>query len=360
MKTTVKIPPNAEWKIIDKLKEAKADWTCRHMLSVEADALLLDDIFAATFYIQKRLRERLGRRLQLLPVLTDKADPAQEKFFIASAVENMKVLKSLEGRIIGGHPSYDGANTKMILRYVNVETKLPHATRHEFVSLRFVMTAQKISDDEETMRKRYAAYSVQMGSSGALSVFYSKDEERAEEAQQWGDFGPAKGFFHLLPYFVPCDIEALMLKAFKPEEVERLFKETVYDGQRVIFKTHAPEQTRTTQDVVIFDISIKDREEVEAETNGEFDPDVASMQSKMAEPEEEPEEEVPAIPLFKTPREIIDEYRAFERQAMETDNDTEQSDGTKTGTNGGGDAQGGENGDGIKTDDDDEEDHDSL
>ena len=151
-----------------------------------------------------------------------------------------------------------------------------------------------------------------------------------------------------------------MLTAFKPEEVERLFKETVYDGQRVIFKTHAPEQTQTAQNVVTFNLNIEDREEVVEETNGNFDPDVASMRSKMAEPEEEPEEEVPAIPLFQTPREIIDEYRAFERQAMETDNDTEQSDGTKTGTNGGGDAQGGANGDGMKTDDDDEEDDDSL
>ena len=127
------------------------------MLCVETDAQLLDDILAASFYIQKRLRGRLGRRLQILPVLMDKADPAQEKFFKASAEENMKVLSCLEGRIIGGYPSYDGANTNMTLRYVNVETNLPHATRSEVANLKFLMMAQKISDDDETMRKRYAA-----------------------------------------------------------------------------------------------------------------------------------------------------------------------------------------------------------
>ena len=45
---------------------------------------------------------------------------------------------------------------------------------------------------------------------------------------------------------------------------------------------------------------------------------------------------------------------------METKNDTEPGDGTKTGTNGEGDAQGGAKGDSTKTDDDDEEDDDSL
>ena len=53
-----------------------------------------------------------------------------------------------------------------------------------------------------------------------------------------------------------------------------------------------------------FDLNIEDREEVEKETKGDFDPDVVSMRSKMAEPEEELEEETPSIPLFKTPRDI--------------------------------------------------------
>ena len=61
VKTSVEIPPKAEWKIIDELKAAKADWTCRNMLCVEADALLLEDIIKAQFYIQKRLWERLDR-----------------------------------------------------------------------------------------------------------------------------------------------------------------------------------------------------------------------------------------------------------------------------------------------------------
>ena len=51
------------------------------MIIVEVDASLLEDILAAQFFIQKRLRERLGRRLQILPVLSKKADPAQVKFF---------------------------------------------------------------------------------------------------------------------------------------------------------------------------------------------------------------------------------------------------------------------------------------
>lgn len=66
------------------------------------------------------------------------------------------------------------------------------------------------------------------------------------------------------------------------------------------------------QDVVELDINIEDREEVVEETKGNFDSDVASMRSKMVEPEEELEEEAPSIPLFKTPREIIDKFRAFE------------------------------------------------
>ena len=95
------------------------------MLCVEADAQLLNDILDARFFIQKRLRERLGRRLQILPVLLDKADPAQEKFLKASAEENMNVLKCLEGRIIGGYPSFEGVNSKKMLRDVNVDTQLP-------------------------------------------------------------------------------------------------------------------------------------------------------------------------------------------------------------------------------------------
>ena len=71
-----------------------------------------------------------------------------------------------------------------MLRDVNVDTQLPHDTRFEQESLRYLMMAQKISDDEETLRKRYAASSIQMGLGGALSVFYIADLERAEEAQQ--------------------------------------------------------------------------------------------------------------------------------------------------------------------------------
>ena len=371
VKTSVEIPPNAEWMIVDKLKAAKADWSCRQMIVVEVDALLLKDILDAAFYIQKRLRERLGRRLQILPVLTDKADAAQEAFFKASAEENMDVLHNLQGRIVGGHPTYEGFNTQMTLRYKHATTQLPHPTKHEYQSMRFLIMTQKISEDEVTFRKRYAVSSVQMGSGGALSVFYSADAERAEEAKQWGEFGPAKGFFYLLPFFVPYDIERLMLTAFKEEEVERLFNETVFDGKRVTFKTHVPEQAQTVQDVVAFDISIEDREEEVAEDNGDFDPDVESMRSKMPEEEDSPDEEVPAIPHFKTPREIIEEYRAFEREAlrkanessenpMETENAKESGDGTKTGTNDEGNAQGGAEEDRTKTDDDDEGDEDSL
>ena len=163
-----------------------------------------------------------------------------------------------------------------------------------------------------------------------------------------------------------------MLKAFKPEEVERLFKETVYDGQRVTYKTLVPEQTESVQDILVFDVNIEDREEVEEETNGDFDPDVASMRSKMAEPEEELEEETPTIPLFKTPREIIDDFRAFVRQAeeeaksasdktqgtsMDEGQEEETGDGEKSDDEGDDGAQGGKN-DNPKTtvpeDDDDD------
>ena len=46
-----------------------------------------------------------------------------------------------------------------------------------------------------------------------------------------------------------------MLVVFKAEEVERLFKETVYNGDRVIYKTHIQEQTHSVQDVVIMDLN---------------------------------------------------------------------------------------------------------
>ena len=65
------------------------------------------------------------------------------------------------------------------------------------------MMVQKNSEDEETLRKQYAASLIQMGAGGELSVFYSADEERAAVAQQWCDFGPAKGFFYLAQYFIP-------------------------------------------------------------------------------------------------------------------------------------------------------------
>ena len=53
------------------------------------------------------------------------------------------------------------------------------------------------------------------------------------------------------------------------------------------------------------------------ETKGDFDPDVASMRSKMGEAKEELEEEKLMFPLFKTPQEIIDEFHAFEQKDKE-------------------------------------------
>ena len=124
-----------------------------------------------------------------------------------------------------------------------------------------------------------------------------------------------------------------------------------------------------------FYLDIEDREEVEEETKGNFDPDVASMRSKMAEPEEELEDKAPSIPTFKTPREIINEFRAFEQKAedmaksksdgseedpMETDQGEKTGDGTKTGGNGKGDAQGGANDSFKKTDAKDNDDEMSI
>ena len=97
---------------------------------------------------------------------------------------------------------------------------------------------EKISEDQETMLKRYAESSIQMGVGGELSIFYSAEEERAEVAQQWCDFGLAKGFFYLAHYFVPYNIEAMMRAVFKVDEVERLFKETVYDEPCDLQDTH--------------------------------------------------------------------------------------------------------------------------
>ena len=142
-------------------------------------------------------------------MLSDKADPAQDKFFKASALENMNVQRCLEGWIIGGFPTCEGINTKLPLRYVNVDTMLPHATRFEEQCLRYLMMVERISEDKETLRKRYTASSIQMGAGGELSVYYSADEERAAAAQQWCNFGPAKGFFYLAQYFVPYNIEAM-------------------------------------------------------------------------------------------------------------------------------------------------------
>ena len=114
---------------------------------------------------------------------------------------------------------------------------------------------------------------------------------------------------------------------------------------------------------MIMDLNIKDREDEEVETKGDFDPDVASMRSKMAELEEELEEETPSIPFFKTPREIIDKFRTFEQRdeemmklssdgkPMETDQGGESGDGTKIGNNGEGNSQGGANGGSKKTED---------
>ena len=47
VKTTVKVPPNAEWIIIENIKAVKAAWTSRNMVGVEVDALLLKDILTA-------------------------------------------------------------------------------------------------------------------------------------------------------------------------------------------------------------------------------------------------------------------------------------------------------------------------
>ena len=113
------------------------------------------------------------------------------------------------------------------------------------------------------------------------------------------------------------------------------------------------------------DLKLDDREDEEVEIKGDFDPDVASMRSKMGEAKEELEEEKLMFLLFKTPREIIDKFRAFERQAkemakstsngkqgtpMETDQGGESGNGTKTGGKGKGDAQGGTNDGSKKTD----------
>ena len=82
------------------------------------------------------------------------------------------------------------------------------------------------------------------------------------------------------------------------------------------------------KDVVIMDLTIEDREEEEVKTKGDFDPDVASMRSKMGKDEEELEEETLLFPIFKTPRKIIDEFRAHETKTVE------EAASAKTGTKG--------------------------
>ena len=67
---------------------------------------------------------------------------------------------------------------------MNVDTMLPHATRFKNQTLCYLMMVERISEDEETLRKRYAVSSIQMGVGGELSVYYSADEERAAAAQQ--------------------------------------------------------------------------------------------------------------------------------------------------------------------------------
>ena len=91
---------------------------------------------------------------------------------------------------------------------------------------------------------------------------------------------------------------------YKLEVVKKMFKETVFDGERVVFKKHVPTQASPMKGVIIMDLNLDDEKQEVGKDAAAFDPDVKSMRSKMPADEEEEEEDVTLFPTFKTPQEI--------------------------------------------------------
>ena len=136
------------------------------------------------------------------------------------------------------------------------------------------MMTEKISPDQDSGRKHHVSYSVQMSSTGQVSIFYIANPERAEVAKSWKIYSGGHAFFLLMRHFVPHDIEVMLKEMLDKEELDLMLKEVMFDGEKVILRTSVPKEFDIGKEMVRMDLDICEVAHQEEGEEADFDPDV--------------------------------------------------------------------------------------